>query len=34
LIASKQAVGRTWDLSAVRSLLAIKERNEQQEHQF
>ena len=34
LIASKKAVGRDRDLTAVRSLLAIKERNEQQEHQF
>jgi hypothetical protein len=30
LIASKRAVGRERDLAAVRSLLAIKERNEQQ----
>ena len=34
LIASKKAVGRDRDLSAVRSLLAIKERNEQQRHLF
>ena len=30
LIASKRAVGRERDLDAVRRLLAIKERNEQQ----
>ncbi len=34
LIAPKKAVGRDRDLSAVRSLLAIKERNEQQRHLF
>ena len=34
LIASKKAVGRDRDLSAVRSLLAIKERNEQQGQRF
>jgi hypothetical protein len=34
LIASKKAIGRDRDLTAVRSLLAIKERNEQQGHQF
>jgi hypothetical protein len=34
LIASKNAAGRERDLTAVRSLLAIKERNEQQGHLF
>ena len=32
LIASKNAAGRERDLAAVRSLLAIRERNEQQGH--
>ena len=34
LIASKRAVGRERDLAAVRSLLAIKERNDQQKRRF
>jgi len=34
LIASKRAAGRDRDLTAVRSLLAIRERNEQQGHRF
>ena len=33
LIASKKTTGRDRDLAAVRSLLAIKERHEQQRHQ-